>query len=56
MSDVNRRQLRESFKNDALRAWEEYQRTGLHHTLEEVDVWLTTWGTVKEKPMPAPHT
>lgn len=54
--DEMRRQQRESFKQDALRAWEEYQRTGLHLTLGEVDSWLATWGTADEKPMPALHT
>ncbi|MFA7667375.1 MAG: hypothetical protein WCY32_14800 [Burkholderiaceae bacterium] len=31
---------REAFKQDALRAWEDYGRTGLHLTLEEADAWL----------------
>lgn len=37
---VEREEKRESFKQDALRAWEDYQRTGLHLTLEEADAWL----------------
>ncbi len=37
---VEREEKREAFKQDALRAWEDYQRTGLHLTLEEVDDWL----------------
>lgn len=37
---VEREEKREAFKQDALRAWEEYQRTGLHLTLEEADAWL----------------
>ena len=37
---VEREEKRESFKQDALRAWEAYQRTGLHLTLEEADAWL----------------
>lgn len=32
--------MREAFKQDALRAWDEYQQTGLHLTLEEADAWL----------------
>ena len=37
---VEREEKREAFKQDALRAWEDYQRTGLHPTLEEADAWL----------------
>lgn len=31
---------RETFRQDAIRAWDEYQHTGLHLTLEEADAWL----------------
>ncbi len=37
---VEREEKRESFKQDALRAWDDYRRTGLHLTLEEADAWL----------------
>ncbi|WP_275099963.1 CopG family ribbon-helix-helix protein [Sedimenticola hydrogenitrophicus] len=37
---VEREEKREEFRQDALRAWEGYQRTGLHLTLEEADAWL----------------
>ena len=37
---VEREEKREAFRQDALRAWEDYQRTGLHLTLEEADAWL----------------
>lgn len=37
---VEREERREAFKQDALRAWEEYRRTGRHLTLEEADAWL----------------
>ena len=37
---VEREEKRESFKQDALRAWEDYQSTGLHLTLEDADAWL----------------
>ena len=37
---VEREEKREAFKQDALRAWESYQRTGLHLTFEEADAWL----------------
>lgn len=37
---VEREEKREQFKQDALRAWEEFQQTGLHATAKEVDDWL----------------
>jgi len=37
---VEREEKREAFRQDGLRAWNEYQTTGLHATLEEVDSWL----------------
>lgn len=37
---VEREEKCEAFKQDALRAWEDYQRTGMHLTLEEADAWL----------------
>ena len=37
---VEREERREAFKQDALRAWEDYGRTGLQLTLEEADAWL----------------
>jgi predicted transcriptional regulator len=37
---VDREEKRESFKQDAVRAWDHFQATGLHLTMEEADVWL----------------
>jgi len=37
---VEREEKRESFKQDALLAWEAYQENGRHLTLEEADAWL----------------
>ncbi|PWR20856.1 CopG family ribbon-helix-helix protein [Zavarzinia compransoris] len=37
---VEREEKREAFKQDAIQAWEDYQRTGLHLTIEEADAWL----------------
>ena len=45
----------ESFLQDALDAWEAYQKDGLHLTLDEVCQWLNTWGTEKEGSMPECH-
>ena len=37
---VESEEKREQFRKDAEEAWEDYQRTGLHVTFEEVDQWL----------------
>lgn len=52
---VEREEKREAFKQDALRAWEDYQRTGLHLTLEEVDVWLAKLEAGEDTDMPKCH-
>ena len=51
---VERESKRESFRKDAVRAWEEYRDTGLHVT-EEVQEWLETWGTDNEEDAPQCH-
>ena len=52
---VEREEKRESFKQEALAAWAEYQETGLHLTGEEVRAWLSTWGTEEEQAAPECH-
>lgn len=37
---VEREEKRETFKQDAMRAWNDYQANGLHVTHEEADAWL----------------
>jgi predicted transcriptional regulator len=37
---VEREERRESFKQDALRAWNQYQATGQHVTAEDAEAWL----------------
>lgn len=37
---VEREEKREAFKQDAMRAWNDYQANGLHVTHEEADAWL----------------
>jgi predicted transcriptional regulator len=37
---VEREEKREAFREGAIKAWDEYQTTGLHVTVEEVDAWL----------------
>lgn len=52
---VEREEKHETFREDALKAWDEYQATGLHATGEEVDQWLSSWGTENELPAPVCH-
>lgn len=37
---VDREEKRESFRQNGMRAWAEYQETGLHLTADEADAWL----------------
>ncbi|GAB4116956.1 MAG: CopG family ribbon-helix-helix protein [Sideroxydans sp.] len=37
---VEREEKREAFRQEGIRAWEEYQATGLHVTHDEADAWL----------------
>lgn len=53
---VEREEKREAFRQDAIKAWEEYQETGLHVTGDEVIAWLDTWGEENEKAAPVCHT
>jgi len=53
---VTREEQRESFRQETLDAWRDYQDTGLHVTSDEVVVWLNSWGEENELPPPVPHT
>lgn len=53
---VQRAEARRSFIQEALDSREEFERTGLHLTLDEVNAWLETWGTPDEKGPPECHT
>lgn len=37
---VEREEKREAFRQEGIRAWEEYQATGLYVTHDEADIWL----------------
>ena len=37
---VEREEKREALRQDAMRAWDDYQEKGQHLTLEEADAWL----------------
>lgn len=52
---VGREEARESFKQEALASWAEYQETGRHLTGKEVRAWLNAWGTEAETELPQCH-
>lgn len=37
---IEREEKREAYRQDGIRAWKDYQHTGLHVTQEEADAWL----------------
>ncbi|HEX7643075.1 MAG TPA: CopG family ribbon-helix-helix protein [Burkholderiaceae bacterium] len=52
---VAREEARESFKQEALASWAEFQETGRHLTGQEARAWLNTWGTEDEAGIPDCH-
>lgn len=52
---VEREEKREAFRQDGIRAWNEYQATGLHVTLAEADAWLAKLEAGEDVEPPACH-
>ncbi len=52
---VEREEKREALRQDAIKAWNEYQETGMHVSGDEVIAWLDTWGEENERPAPICH-
>lgn len=52
---VEREEKREAFRQDTIKAWEDFRETGLHATSAEVDTWLASWGAENELPAPVCH-
>ena len=52
---VEREEKREAFRQDGIRAWEEYQATGLHDTHDEADAWLAKLEQGQDVEPPACH-
>jgi len=52
---VEREEKREALRRQTLDAWDEFQATGLHVTGDEVEKWLSSWGTDDELPAPECH-
>jgi predicted transcriptional regulator len=53
---VSREEAREEAWSAADKAWEEFQRTGLHATHEEVDAWLAKLEAGEDAEPPECHT
>ena len=52
---VSREEQRESLRQEGIAAWEEFQRTGLHLTGDEVRGWIDQIRQGKKVPMPKCH-
>ena len=52
---VEREEKRESFKQDAINAWENYQATGKHVTMAAADAWLAKLEAGKDVDPPNCH-
>lgn len=52
---VSREEQREALRQSGIAAWEEYQRTGLHLTGDEVRGWIDQVRQGKKAPIPKCH-
>lgn len=52
---VDREEKREALKQDALQAWEAFQKNGLHLSLEEADAWLAKLEAGEDAVLPKCH-
>ena len=53
---VERKEKREAFRQDGIRAWEAYQETGLHVSHTESDAWLAQLAAGDDQELPECHT
>jgi len=52
---VEREEMCEVFRQDAIKAWEEYQLTGLHTSFKEGDAWLAKLEAGQDEEPPECH-
>ena len=52
---VDREEKREAFRQEGIKAWNEYQSSGLHVTFEEADDWLAELEAGKDADIPECH-
>ena len=56
MTDPGKREAcKAALKQGTLEAWDDYQVTGHHATVDEVTHWLASWGSDDEGPAPPCH-
>jgi predicted transcriptional regulator len=53
---VDREEKREAFRQETLRVWEDYQKTGQHVTAEDADAWLARLAAGEDAEIPVCHT
>lgn len=52
---VEREEKREALKQDAMQAWDRYQQTGLHLSVDEADSWLARLEAGEDADLPPCH-
>ena len=52
---IEREEKQESYRQDGLRAWNEFQATGLHVTQDEADGWLAKLEAGQDTEPPVCH-
>jgi len=52
---LTREEARQSFRDEAAKAWRDYEKTGLHATQAEVDAWVDSLGTRRSRRPPKWH-
>jgi predicted transcriptional regulator len=50
---LEREEKRDAFRQATLDAWDEYQTTGQYATEQQVEAWLSSWGTDTETKPPS---
>lgn len=52
---VEREEARDAYRQDGMRAWADYQATGLHVSADEADAWLAKLEAGEDAEPPACH-
>lgn len=52
---VEREEKYQTFQQEVLASWEDFQVSGKHVSAEEVEKWIESWGTENELPAPTCH-
>ena len=52
---VNREEKREAFRQDTIKAWEDFRLTGLHVSADKADAWLAALEQGQDREPPECH-